>query len=95
MKFSKLFLVALGSVSLLVSCSKEDNAVPVAAGAYDKGVFILAMDSGSWLFRVVWFIWENTTGKVWKGAHLHPFNHEQLGSRMGSEWFCVGTLPRL
>lgn len=39
---------------------------------------ILTMDSGNWLFRIVWFIWENTKGKVWKGAHLHPFNHIEL-----------------
>lgn len=43
-----------------------------------KGVCILAMDSGSLLFRLVWLIWENTTGKVWKGAHLHPFHHNDL-----------------
>lgn len=41
MKISKMFLVALGSISLLVSCSQEDNAVPVNSGAYDAGVFIL------------------------------------------------------
>lgn len=39
---------------------------------------ILTMDSGNWLFRIVWFFWENTKGKVWKGAHLHPFNHVEL-----------------
>lgn len=44
----------------------------------DTGVLILAMDSGSWLFRFVWFIWENTKGKVWRGAHLHPFTHLEL-----------------
>lgn len=44
----------------------------------DSGALILAMDSGSWLFRLVWFIWENTRGKVWKGAHLHPFTHLEL-----------------
>ena len=42
------------------------------------GVLILAMDSGNWMFRIVWFIWEKTTGKVWDGAHLHPFNHHEL-----------------
>lgn len=42
------------------------------------GTVILAMDSGSLLFRIVWFFWENTKGKVWKGAHLHPFHHSQL-----------------
>lgn len=39
---------------------------------------IIAMDSGNLLFRIVWFFWENTKGRVWKGAHLHPFNHKQL-----------------
>lgn len=42
------------------------------------GLGIIAMDSGSLLFRIIWFIWENTTGKVWKGAHLHPFHFKQL-----------------
>lgn len=42
------------------------------------GVLILAMDSGNRLFRLIWFIWENTRGKVWKGAHLHPFHHTEL-----------------
>lgn len=43
-----------------------------------NGTLILTMDSGSLLFRIVWLIWENSKGKIWKGAHLHPFNHEQL-----------------
>lgn len=43
-----------------------------------NGKLILTMDSGSLLFRIVWYFWENTKGKVWKGAHLHPFHHEEL-----------------
>lgn len=42
------------------------------------GILILTMDSGSLLFRFVWAIWENTKGKIWKGAHLHPFHHKEL-----------------
>jgi len=42
------------------------------------GVAIIAMDTGSLLFRVIWWVWENTKGKVWQGAHLHPFRHKQL-----------------
>lgn len=42
------------------------------------GISIVSMDSGNLLFRIVWFVWENTTGKVWKGAHLHPFHHNEL-----------------
>lgn len=43
-----------------------------------NGTLILTMDSGSLLFRVVWLIWENTKGRVWKKAHLHPFHHQEL-----------------
>lgn len=42
------------------------------------GTLILTMDSGSFLFRLVWFIWERSKGKIWKGAHLHPFYHKEL-----------------
>ncbi len=43
-----------------------------------KGHLILAMDSGNFLFRIIWFIWERTYGRVWQGAHLHPFYHKNL-----------------
>lgn len=43
-----------------------------------EGKLILTMDSGNLLFRMVWLVWENTKGKIWKGAHLHPFHHQQL-----------------
>lgn len=42
------------------------------------GQAIVIMDSGSWIFRVVWWFWEKTKGKVWQGAHLHPFHHTEL-----------------
>lgn len=43
------------------------------------GTFILAMDSGNLLFRIVWYFWENTTGRVWQGAHLNAYHHSELG----------------
>jgi len=43
-----------------------------------NGKALVVMDSGSPLFRGVWYVWENTKGKVWKGAHLHPFHHTEL-----------------
>lgn len=43
-----------------------------------EGVLILTMDSGSLLFRLIWFFWEKSKGRIWKGAHLHPFHHEEL-----------------
>lgn len=44
----------------------------------EQGHLILTMDSGSFLFRIVWFIWEKSYGKIWQGAHLHPFHHREL-----------------
>jgi len=44
----------------------------------DDGIFVLAMDSGNWMFKVIWAIWEKTAGKVWGDAHLHPINHSYL-----------------
>lgn len=43
-----------------------------------NGVVGLEMDSGSLLFRIVWWFWEKTKGRVWRGAHLHPFHHTEL-----------------
>lgn len=43
-----------------------------------NGEAIIEMDSGSVLFRIVWWIWEKTKGRVWQGAHLHPFRHREL-----------------
>lgn len=44
----------------------------------EQGHLILTMDSGSFLFRMVWYVWEKSYGKIWQGAHLHPFHHKQL-----------------
>lgn len=43
-----------------------------------NGTAIIIMDSGNLLFRAVWWFWEKTKGKVWQGAHLHPFHHNHL-----------------
>ncbi len=53
------------------------------------GTLILAMDSGNFLFRIIWFVWENTRGRVWQGAHLHPFHHTELESTIKKAGFKV------
>lgn len=68
-----LFYETIEHVERPEQCLKEIRRV-----LKKNGTLILTMDSGNWLFRIVWFIWENTTGKIWKGAHLHPFHHGQL-----------------
>lgn len=54
-----------------------------------NGTLILTMDSGSLLFRLVWFIWENSKGRIWKGAHLHPFHHQQLENLINQSGFKI------
>lgn len=43
-----------------------------------NGIALVVMDSGSTLFRIVWWISENTVSRVWRGAHLHPYKHTEL-----------------
>lgn len=51
------------------------------------GLVIVAMDSGSLAFRLVWWLWEKGKGKVWRNAHLHPFHHNKLGKVIESVGF--------
>lgn len=45
----------------------------------DKGKIIVEIDSGSLLFRLIWFFWINIgRGRVWKDAHLTNFDIEKL-----------------
>lgn len=43
-----------------------------------NGTAIITMDSGNLLFKTIWWFWERTKGRVWQGAHLHPFHHIEL-----------------
>lgn len=70
-----LFYETIEHVEEPLKCLEEIKRV-----LKNSGVLILTMDSGSLLFRIVWFIWENTKGRVWKKAHLHPFHHQELES---------------
>lgn len=42
------------------------------------GRAIISMDSGSLLFKIIWFFWTKTKGQVWRDAHLHEFNAKIL-----------------
>lgn len=44
----------------------------------EDGVVIIEIDSGSWLFRFVWFWWTVLLKGVWRGAHLHSFSSSSL-----------------
>lgn len=43
-----------------------------------NGRAIISMDSGSFLFRTIWYFWTKTKGRVWENAHLHEFNAQVL-----------------
>lgn len=53
------------------------------------GCAVVAMDSGNLLFRMIWFVWEKTRGKVWQGAHLHPFKQQDLEKLIKSSGFTI------
>jgi len=43
-----------------------------------KGEAIISMDTGSLLFKIIWFFWTKAKGRVWRKAHLHKFNKNKL-----------------
>lgn len=79
-----LFYETIEHVENPKECLKEIKRV-----LSKNGTLILTMDSGSLLFRLVWFIWEKTSGKIWQGAHLHPFHHIQLEQLIKDSGFKV------
>ncbi|MBI2196909.1 class I SAM-dependent methyltransferase [Candidatus Daviesbacteria bacterium] len=79
-----LFYETIEHVEKPDKCLKEIRRV-----LKENGTLILTMDSGSLLFRIVWFIWENTKGRVWRNAHLHPFHHNQLEDLIKKSGFII------
>lgn len=55
----------------------------------NDGVALIAMDSGSLLFRIVWWFWEKTKGKVWKDAHIHRLSHNDLETAIKKAGFKI------
>lgn len=55
-----------------------------------NGVALIEMDSGSWLFRIVWWWWTTFhRGRVWREAHLYPFTAHALEHLIVSNGFRV------
>jgi ubiquinone/menaquinone biosynthesis C-methylase UbiE len=44
----------------------------------EDGDLVILVHTNSRLFRIIWFIWENTRGWVWKGTHVHEFSGHQI-----------------
>lgn len=43
-----------------------------------QGYAIFLVPSENLLFKIIWFFWLKTGGKVWRGTHLHQFDHHRL-----------------
>lgn len=54
-----------------------------------NGHAIIELDSGSFLFTLVWFIWRKFKGKVWERAHLHSFSMKKLEKMILSCGFLI------
>lgn len=55
-----------------------------------KGHVVLEMDSGSPLFRFIWYVWTHFgKGRVWHGSHLHPFSEKELEQLIKRQNFCI------
>lgn len=44
----------------------------------NNGWLLVGQDTDSILFKLVWFVWTKTHGKVWKDSHIHPLNASSL-----------------
>jgi len=54
-----------------------------------NGQAIISMDTGSLLFKIIWFFWTKTKGKVWQNAHLYEFNIKILEGLINKSGFKV------
>jgi len=54
-----------------------------------EGKAIISMDSGSLLFRTIWYFWTKTKGRVWENAHLHEFNAKLLENLIKESGFKI------
>jgi len=56
----------------------------------NKGRAVISMDSGSFLFKFLWFFWVKFgAGKVWDGAHLTNFNKKSLKKKILEAGFLI------
>lgn len=87
---------ASGSFDLIICCETIEHVLNPKKALSEiyrvikkDGIVIIAMDSGNLLFRLIWWFWEKTKGKVWQGAHLHPFHHLELEEVIQSAGFKI------
>lgn len=53
------------------------------------GIAIIEMDTGNFLFRLIWHWWTNIRRGVWRDSHIHAFNTEKLESIIKRNGFLI------
>ncbi len=54
-----------------------------------SGIFIIAQDTDSLGFRVIWWFWTKMKGKVWKGVHISCMKPRELAFLLKQNNFVI------
>lgn len=54
-----------------------------------EGTAIIEMDSGHFIFRIIWYLWTRSKGNVWKDAHLQSYNTKKLEKLIKDNGFLI------
>ncbi len=54
-----------------------------------NGSLVIEIDSGNFLFQLVWYWWTNLRKGVWVDAHVHSFNIDKLGKLFNENGFSL------
>lgn len=53
------------------------------------GIAVIEIDSGNFLFRIVWYWWTNVRKGVWIDSHIHVFTFKKLETLFKKNGFIV------
>lgn len=89
--------IRLSSVDVITICETLEHVLDPYAVLLElkriikpRGVVIVEMDSGNFLFQIVWFLWKKFgRGKVWRNSHLTFFNTSLLETLFVNSGFTV------
>lgn len=54
-----------------------------------NGIAVIEMDSGNWLFKIVWHWWTNIRNGAWKDSHINAFHAKKLGKMIQDSGFKI------
>ncbi len=54
-----------------------------------KGKVLIGQDTNNWQFKLIWFFWTKTRGRVWAGAHINPQSTKLLEKLIKKTGFVI------